>query len=61
MVNSSIYILSLQIAVLNETDGLVTQLYKWISCKQEPLSSYAIGLLALAMELNEVATDADIR
>ncbi len=53
--------MSLQIAVLNETDGLVTQLYKWISCKQEPLSSYAIGLLALAMELNEVATDADIR
>ena len=51
----------LQIAVLNETDGLVTQLYKWISCKQEPLTSYAIGLLALAMELNEVATDADIR
>ena len=39
----------------------MTQLYKWISCKQEPLTSYATGLLALAMELNEVATDADIR
>ena len=32
------------------------QLYKWIACKEEPLASYAIGLLALAMELNEVAT-----
>ena len=71
----------LEVAVLNETDGLVTQvlsypysylhidtriytlftysvsqLYKWIACKEEPLASYAIGLLALAMELNEVAT-----
>ena len=34
----------------------VSQLYKWIACKEEPLASYAIGLLALAMELNEVAT-----
>ena len=51
----------LEVAVLNETDGLVTQLYKWISAKHEPLTSYAIGLLALAMELNEVATDAEIR
>ena len=32
------------------------QLYKWIACKEEPLASYAIGLLALAMELNEVDT-----
>ena len=32
------------------------QLYKWIACKEEPLASYAIGLLALAMELNEVYT-----
>ena len=48
-------------AVLNETDGLVSQLYKWISADQEPLASYSIGLLALAMELNEVATDTEIR
>ena len=34
----------------------MSQLYKWIACKEEPLASYAIGLLALAMELNEVAT-----
>ena len=34
----------------------VPQLYKWIACKEEPLASYAIGLLALAMELNEVYT-----
>ena len=53
--------LFLQVAVLNETDGLVSQLYKWISADQEPLASYSIGLLALAMELNEVATDTEIR
>ena len=28
---------------------------------QEPLASYATGLLAVAMELNEVATDTEIR
>ena len=48
-------------AVLNDTEGLVSQLYKWIAARQEPLASYATGLLAVAMELNEVATDTEIR
>ena len=40
---------------------MILQLYKWISREQEPLSSYATGLLAVAMELSEVATEAEIR
>eukprot|EP00092_Neocalanus_flemingeri_P098180 GFUD01125193.1.p1 GENE.GFUD01125193.1~~GFUD01125193.1.p1 ORF type:complete len:1498 (-),score=483.98 GFUD01125193.1:148-4641(-) len=51
----------LEIGVLNDTDGLISQLYKWVSGKLEPLCSYATGLLAVAMELNEVATEAEIR
>ena len=51
----------LETAVLNETEGLVSQLYKWVEAGEDPLTSYAIGLLAVAMELNEVATDAEIR
>ena len=51
----------LETAVLNETEGLVSQLYKWVEEGEDPLASYAIGLLAVAMELNEVATDAEIR
>ena len=51
----------LEIGVLNDTDGLISQLYKWVSGQQEPLCSYATGLLAVAMELNEVATEAEIR
>jgi len=51
----------LEIGVLNDTDGLIPQLYKWVAAKEEPLCSYATGLLAVAMELNEVATEADIR
>ena len=51
----------LETTVLNETEGLVSQLYKWVEAGEDPLASYAIGLLAVAMELNEVATDAEIR
>ena len=40
---------------------MILQLYKWISSGKEPLSSYATGLLAVAMELSEVATEVDIR
>lgn len=40
---------------------MIPQLYKWISSDQEPLSSYSTGLLAVAMELSEVATEAEIR
>merc|ERR1712110_73010 len=41
----------LETAVLNETEGLVSQLYKWVEEGVDPLASYAIGLLAVAMEL----------
>jgi len=51
----------LEIGVLNDTDGLINQLYKWVSGKQEPLCSYATGLLGVVMELNEVATEPGIR
>ena len=53
--------------VLMETEGLVTKLYNWVSeqdredQKNEPLRSYATGLLAAAMEVQEVATDPDNR
>ena len=36
---------------------MILQLYKWISSEQEPLSSYSTGLLAVAMELTDVATE----
>ena len=36
---------------------LIPQLYRWVSGKQEPLCSYATGLLAGAIEMNEVATE----
>ena len=36
-------------------------MYKWVSGKQEPLCSYATGLLGVVMELNEVATEPGIR
>ena len=45
----------LETAVLHGTEGLVSQLYKWVEEGEDPLASYAIGLLAVAMELNEVA------
>ena len=44
----------LEILTLQETDGLIPQLYKWVDAKIEPLASYATGLLAVAMELSEV-------
>ena len=46
----------LEIAVLQETEGLIPQLYKWVTGgAEEPLRSYATGLLAVAMELSEVS------
>ena len=56
--------LLLQISVLSETSGsisVLSQCYKWIFEEKEPLMSYAIGLLAVAMRLNDVATDEDNR
>ena len=54
----------LQISVLSETSGsisVLSQCYKWIFEEKEPLMSYATGLLAVAMRLNDVATDEDNR
>ncbi|RUS87998.1 hypothetical protein EGW08_004276 [Elysia chlorotica] len=38
-----------------ETEGVVERLYHWAEHAQEPLRSYATGLLGGAMELNDVA------
>ncbi len=51
----------LEIAVLNETEGLLKRLYGWAESGKEPLQSYATGLLGVAMELSEVATDSENR
>ena len=50
-----------------ETDGLVAKLYQWVSQEDredgahEPTRSYSTGLLAAAMEVQEVATDSENR
>ncbi|XP_062610768.1 DDB1- and CUL4-associated factor 1-like [Saccostrea cucullata] len=41
--------------VFQETDGLVRRLFHWAEVCEDPLRSYATGLLAGAMELNDVA------
>lgn len=41
--------------VFNDTDGLVTMLYGWAEKANEPLRSYATGLLAAAMNISELA------
>lgn len=51
----------LEAAVLHETDGLVKRLYSWAEKAEQPLQSYATGLLAVAMELTDVATDPENR
>ncbi|KAI8782336.1 DDB1- and CUL4-associated factor 1 [Biomphalaria glabrata] len=38
-----------------ETEGVVERLYYWSEFAEEPLKSYATGLLSGAMELNDVA------
>lgn len=40
--------------IFNETDGLVSLLYQWAEKANEPLRSYATGLLAAAMNVSEV-------
>lgn len=51
----------LEVSVLSETDGLVARLYDWMESAREPLMCYATGLLAVAMELSDVATDPENR
>ena len=51
----------LQKEVLESTDGLVKRLYGWAKSSEEPLQSYATGLLGAALELQGVATDPENR
>lgn len=41
--------------VFNDTEGLVTMLYDWAEKANEPLRSYATGLLAAAMNITDLA------
>ncbi|CAB4067398.1 DCAF1 [Lepeophtheirus salmonis] len=52
---------ALQTSVIMETSGLVGRLYSWVENAKEPLQSYATGLLAVASELSDVATDPENR
>ena len=38
-----------------EFDSLIHRLYNWAENAEEPLSSYATGLLAAAMEVQDIA------
>ncbi|XP_017482775.1 PREDICTED: protein VPRBP-like [Rhagoletis zephyria] len=41
--------------VFNDTDGLLERLLSWARSAEEPLQSYAIGLLAAAMDVQDIA------
>uniref|UniRef100_T1J9J0 DDB1- and CUL4-associated factor 1 n=1 Tax=Strigamia maritima TaxID=126957 RepID=T1J9J0_STRMM len=41
--------------VFQETEGLVPRLFQWAENSPEPLRSYATGLLAAAMEIQDIA------
>ncbi|RWS14691.1 protein VPRBP-like isoform X2 [Dinothrombium tinctorium] len=43
--------------VFNETEGLVQRLFSWAESAKEPLQSYATGLLAAAMEVQDIAVN----
>ncbi len=43
--------------VFQDTDGLINRLFSWAEKAQEPLQSYATGLLAAAMELQDLAAN----
>ncbi|KAJ8302050.1 hypothetical protein KUTeg_021037 [Tegillarca granosa] len=43
--------------VFQETEGIVQRLFQWAESADEPLRSYATGLLAGAMELQDIATN----
>ena len=44
----------LEIQVLADTDGLIKKLFDWAMDSKEPLQSYATGLLAVAMEIQDI-------
>lgn len=43
--------------VFQDTDGLINRLFSWAEKGPEPLQSYATGLLAAAMELQDLAAN----
>lgn len=43
--------------VFQDTDGLINRLFNWAEKGAEPLQSYATGLLAAAMELQDLAAN----
>lgn len=43
--------------VFNETEGLVQRLFSWAESASDPLQSYATGLLAAAMEVQDIAVN----
>lgn len=48
----------LELSVLfHETDDLIKKLFTWAEKSQDPLQSYAIGLVAAAMELQDIAAN----
>ena len=51
----------LEIQVLADTDGLIKKLFDWALKSEEPLQSYSTGLLAVAMEIQDIATEYEFR
>ena len=51
----------LEVQVIADTEGLVKRLFDWATDAKEPLQSYATGLLAVAMEMQDIATDSEFR
>ena len=51
----------LEVQVIADTEGLVKRLFDWATDAKEPLQSYATGLLAVAMEMQDIATDTEFR
>lgn len=43
--------------VFQETEGIVSKLYHWAEHAENPLKSYAIGLLGAAMEVADIAAN----
>lgn len=43
--------------MFQETEGIVSKLYHWAEHADNPLKSYAIGLLGAAMEVADIAAN----
>ena len=51
----------LEIQVLADTEGLIKRLFDWATESKEPLQSYATGLIGIAMEIQDIATDFEFK